>query len=251
MAKTLEEIEISVRRYAGDDTIVLTTDPGNSIFNAVYRDIASQLPWAEFRVKKRFRRTTAAYTTAASADQLYEDTVLGKEHYQWSFESVPLACTAIVHNRFIDVKAIELTVSGPVILVPPESEMDWNLAGGPTTAIAQPRMYMREYDATRTMDAIAIRPRPSVAGLPLYATGIIEPEELTALTDRTRFIVRAADDALERVVAAVFQNRRGDGNAASSNIQNATSILQRLHNREVATKELVTNIVRGQSGANA
>lgn len=238
MAKTLAQIEIGVRRYAGDDTIVLSTDPGLHILNSTYREIASQLTWGEFI------QTKNAVSIAAVADTI---TVTDQEDYGWSFNTV-----AVV--RFVDVKAVEIETTATsdtyTLLVPPETELDWNLAGQQSSGL--PRMYRRKNSSVSGAaggDVLSIRPTPSAveAGGDIKVTGLIEPTELSATSDTTKFLVLSADDALEKIVAAIFQQRKGDTVGSQSNIQNAATILQKLHTSEVVTKELIGNIVDSQS----
>jgi hypothetical protein len=237
MAKTLQQIEVGVRRYAGDDAIVLSTDPGLHILNSVYRDIASQMPWGEFN------QTLALRPFGTGSDAI---TIDGQENYEWSFNSV-----AVV--RFLDVKAVEVETASAsdkyTLLSPPETELDWNLASQQSAGL--PRMYRRSNQSVSGSakgDVLLMRPAPSSveAGGDIKVSGIIEPTDLSSTSDTTKFLVKSADDALEKILAAVFQQRKGETAGSQSNIQNATTILQKILSEEAVTKELINSIVGGQ-----
>lgn len=217
MAKTLTEIETLVKFFARDDSITLTTDPGLSIVNSIYRALASLLPWSEFR-------KTVSSTAV---------TITGTNLYAW-----------VTTNAFSDVKSVEVetTATSSVFqrLVIPETEWDWNLAA--QTANTRPVYYMR---VNSSGNKVEIRPAPDYSGGAIQVIGIVEPSDLTIGGSTTDFLLSSADDALAYIISASFAIRDGFGDLAQINTQRATEILQKIFSVEQVPKETINMLVGG------
>ena len=234
MATSLANLEKLVRHYARDDSLDIDTASSTALMvtNKVYRGLAAAFPWPEFLVTKKAWATTTAYAA----------TVIGQEKYKWIFESQPVSATSIAHAYFTDVKAVEIRETDPILLTMPSTERDWNLAKGASTAIAQPRMYKREYDTANTRDAISLRPLPSTADWSINVTGVKEPTVLTN-GSTTEFLTASADDALALLIAADWNTHDMNSELAAVNLQNAQRILQTIWSKEQVTKEVLEKII--------
>jgi hypothetical protein len=128
MAKTLRNIEQSVKNITNDDAVVLTDGFGRKLFNRTYRGLVALFSWPEF-----LRRAV-----------LTSPTVVSQENYQWTGEDFP---------SFIDLKYVEIesdsydspTTSSDIfgtstlteatsrntykMLFPPPDEFEWDRAG--------------------------------------------------------------------------------------------------------------------------
>lgn len=221
MAKTLTDIQSSVRFFGRDDTIDLTTGTGLIIANSMYRAVSSLLPWSEFR------KTT----------DLPDATTSGTGTYAW------ISTTTAVYT---DVKAFEIGNDASdtqfVLQIVPPTELEWNMASKDSNRI--PTMYMRFNDAGT--DKVEIRPVPSYTAATMKVTGITEPTALATGSSTTEFLVSSADDALAHLIAAAYLQRAGMGQEIiQSNIQRATEILQSLF----ANEELPVESIRAIAGA--
>jgi hypothetical protein len=141
MTRTLTNIQTSVRFYGRDDSIDLTTDPGLTVSNTVYRGLAAAFDWPEMH-----RRAVTVGVTVAD-----------QESYLWSGEDFP---------NFLDVKSVEIkslsydppTTSTSVFgvsslteptarytwkhIYPPPNEFEWDEAGR-RTSVDTPQYYKR------------------------------------------------------------------------------------------------------------
>lgn len=218
MAKTLTAIQTLVRFNARDDSLDLTVDPGLSITNAIYREVAAAFPWPELR---KTVNLTAATTTSSK------------------FVSWANATSAV----FTDVKGVEVetTATSSVfnLLNVPDTEWDWNLAGKATAGIP---VYYKRVDNSGTQ-SVELRPQPSYATGVVRVIGIIEPTELTIGASTTLFLASTADDALAYMIAASFAVRDGFNDLVNINVQKATSALKQLFSKEQITQETVKQIV--------
>jgi hypothetical protein len=221
MAKTLTQIQTSVRFYGRDENITLTTGTGLVIANSMYRALASLLPWSEFR------KTTDLPATTTS----------GTGTYNW------ISATTAVYT---DVKAFEIGNDASntqyILQIIPETELEWNQASKDSNRI--PSMYMRYNDAGT--DKVEIRPIPNYSSATMKVTGITEPTALVNGSSTTEFLLSSADDALAHLIAAAYLERAGMGqNIVQANIQRATEILQSLF----ANEELPVESIRALAGA--
>ena len=219
MAKTLTQIETLVQFNARDDSIALTTDPGLSIANSIYRAVASLLPWPEFR--KTVSTTATTLTTTGN--------------YAW-----------VTTNVFGDVRSVEVGATATdatfQLLVSPPTELDWNLASKQANTI--PVYYVRHN--TGGADKVELRPNPSYAGASIKVTGIVEPTDLVNGSSVTDFLTSSADDALAHLIAASFAVRDGFAPLAQVNTQRATEILQKIFGAEQVPAESIRNLTGQQ-----
>lgn len=241
MAKTLRDIETSVRDIVQDDKVVLTAGFGLKMFNQVYRNLVAKFPWPERIV----------------SDEITSTTVPNQESYAWTASGFP---------TFMDVTAVEMktpTDASPTpktdvfgvssytestqgttfkLIPPAPNELEWSIAGR-LPAQQTPRYYRRIYDAA---NKISFRPVPSTSGYAIKITGVVEPTELTTQTGTTGttiFLQRAADDALEHLLAASWLFKYKNIDQGNFEMSRASDILQTIFTNEKITSETIKDIV--------
>jgi beta-galactosidase GanA len=231
MAKTLTQIETQVRRLSGNDTIVLSADPGLAMANRIYRKMASSFEWPEL-----YQRANLATTTTADTGE-----------YEWD-SSMPV---------FADIKAVEINSIAHGVAVfgtavfgvdsfstttgqysfkkvnQPPNEWQWNLAGQKSSQ-ATPDFYRRFLDGS--INKIELRPAPSESGRTIRVSGVVEPTELTSGDSTTVFLQSIADDALASLVAFTYSKDL-------KCLQEGASLLQAIWGKEKATEENVKELV--------
>ncbi len=217
MAKTLTKIETLVRFNARDDIISLTVEPGLSITNSIYREVAAAFPWSELR----------------KTVDLSAPTVDGQSIYSWANGSSAV---------FTDVKGVEIETAGSGdifnLLNVPSTEWEWNEAAKTVDTI--PVYYIRIND--NGTDSVEIRPAPDYSAGVIRVIGIVEPAEFTLGSSVSEFLTSTADDALAYLIAANYAVRKGSGDLMQINIQKATAALKMLFGKEQVTQETVQMI---------
>lgn len=218
--KSLTEIQAGTRFNAADSRLSLLTDDNLEVTNRNYRALAAELPWPELRI-----RNTDLTTVAAQA-------------------AYDLPSRSII--VYLDLKLVEMQDGEEEdkykIIPPAPTELEINLADQMPDQ-EMPWYYVLESDGID--DRIRFVAAPKFGSKTIRMTGIIEPEPLVDGDDRTPFRQRAADDALEHIIAAdMFQV---DGFTARSNAQlsKAQQILGRLFGRDVVPLERLQQIIQG------
>jgi len=216
MAKNVTTLQTNIRHVGRDSNITVASGVGLARLNTIYRGICSLLPWSELR-----RQDTSITTTATGT-------------YTWP--------TTIV---FLDVKAIEMQDGDDedrykLIFAPPD-EWQWNEAERrPKQAV--PDYYVRSYTAPD--HKIEFRPLSKHTGKTVRITGIIEPRELKSAADKTVFIQKAADDALEYLIAADYLSVDGFAEYAADRMQRAMEIFQNLFGKDQVPSEQIATLIR-------
>ena len=218
--KTLTEIEAGVRHSGAEGTLSLTSDSGLEVANRVYRGLAAELPWGELR-----RKDTSIATTAGTASY-----------------ALPPASKII----FLDRKVVEIQDGDDEdkykIVALPKTELELNLSAlKPDQNVPDYHVYGNDGED----DVIEFAPAPRYDSKTVRITGTIEPEPLVDGEDATVFLQRAADDALEHLIAADFMIRDLGFQRSQPQIGKAQQILGRLFGKEAVPLELLQRIVSG------
>lgn len=213
MAKLLSEIQTGVRHNARDNNLTLTSGIGLETVNRMYRRIAAALPWPELR-----RQDTSITTTA------------GTETYTWP--ATPI---------FLDIKSVEIQDGDDndtyKAIYKPQDEHSWvELLTLPRQSV--PTAYQRS--STSTAHQVSFRPLPKYSTKTIRITGIIEPTSLITADERTIFIQRAADDALEHLIAAEWAMHDGIIELVQIQLGQLQEILKMLFGKEQVPAELFT-----------
>ena len=234
MAKTLSQIQDSVRVKARDGAITLDDSVNLPQVNSIYRRMTNASSWRELR-----RQGTLAAVTVAA-----------QQAYTWD-SSMP---------KFTDITMIEIenasvdnSVFGELVwgvdtftsssvgdtfkrIAPAPSEYEKSIAARMASE-AIPRFYDLYHDGTN--NKIGLYPAPSASGDAIRVTGIIEPDELTGLGSGTIFISKDADDAFEWLIAAHFIDIAGtDPQFVQTSQQKGATIISKLLGVEVTPEEL-------------
>ena len=125
-------------------------------------------------------------------------------------------------------------------MIPPaSSELELNIAEQkPNQGI--PDLY--ELDNDGVDDQIRFHPPPKYAKT-VRLIGTIEPEPLVDDDDATAFRQRAADDALEHLIAADFFIHDGFYERGNAQLSKAQQVLGRLFGKEAVPLEMLERIV--------
>ena len=218
--KTLTEIETGVKFNSADQGVSLTTDANLEVVNRNFRALAAELPWPELR-----RRNTDLSTTA------------GQAAYDMPARSVIV---------FLDLALVEMQDGDDEdkykIIPPADSERKISVADNMVDT-SLPIYYVLDSDGLG--DQIRFAPAPKSGSKAIRLTGIIEPEPLVDGDDATPFRQRAADDALEHIIAADLFQADGFLERANVQISKAQQILSRLFGRDVVPLERLQQIVNG------
>lgn len=241
MAKTLRNIQQSVKDITGDNTVIITDGLGRKMFNRIYRNLVARFDWPEL----------------LQSVVLGSQTVANQEEYEWTATSWPV---------FLDLKYVEIlsesydspTTSSDVFgsgtltepssrttyknVYPPPNEYEWDLAGR-RTSIDQPKYFKRQYDRTNTRHVIAFRPAPLTSGYNIRAVGVVEPTELSTPAATTIFLQSSADDALEYMLAAGWLFKFKNNKDAEIQIQRAVTKLQSVFRQERITTEDIRGMI--------
>lgn len=222
MAKLLSEIQTGAGYNLGDTSLDITTDATGLItFNRVYRALSGALPWPELR------RQDTSLTTVAK-----------QETYDWPTNEV-----------YLNIQSVEIQDSEDnnyyKLVFPPADESSWADA---LTAPAQPvpDLYLRYsvLDGATVTHKVAFRPVPKYAST-VRITGIVEPRELIGAADATVFLSRAADDALEHLIAAIWAEHDGDAAVAQQQTARAAQILGTMFGKDQFPAELIKTLIGG------
>ena len=219
MAKLLSDIQTNARHNMRQtNTPTLTSGVGLETVNRIQRNLAAALPWPEFR------RTDKSLTTTAT---------IGTAPWQTNF-------------KFLDVVSFEIQNGDDEdkyrLIFPPEDELEWNKADHKPNA-AVPDFYLRK-SAVDFSPEFELRPAPKYDGKTIRITGIIEPTTLVDGTDSTVFLLEAADDALEYLLAVHWLGHNGQAAYAAENARNAGGVLRRIFGKELVPDELPSEIAR-------
>ena len=215
MAKSVSDIQSGMRFKGAEDSILVTEGEGLRNLNDVYRGLAAALPWPEFT-----REDTSIQTASGN-------------RYDWVSSVV-----------FLDVMAFEIQDGedgNKYKIVFPAADMNSLNKSRNKNKQSVPDFYWRFY--TGTTHQVELAPGPKFSGKTIRVTGIIEPDELQDGNSETMFIQRAADDAMEWLLASMYQQRDGMLDRAQISMKNAQETLQRLFGRELVPDELIHRIV--------
>ena len=240
MAKTLTNIETSVRYMVDDDRVVFTNGPGNKIFNSVYRKLCAAFPWAELIKKTAATDNTevskAVYTmptTPVYADlQVVEISTLSNDSPTAEYSDIWGVDEVTAATARLNYKTIE----------PAPNEWDWNLAGQKVNQLT-PDYYKRFYDVSTTLDAIEFRPAPSTVSGAIQFTGVVEPTEISTPAGTTIFWQSNADDALEHLLAAAMYSKGEKEVLMKSHLNTARTRLVEIWGNERVTTEVIEGII--------
>lgn len=219
--KSLTEIQAGVQFSGAERGLSLTTDENLPVFNRNYRGLAAELPWPELR-----RRDTSIATTAGTAPY-----------------DMPLRNSIV----FLDLKIVEIQDGDDEDkykkISPAPSELAFSLAAVEPNA-GVPKYYILDNDGD--VDQIRFAPSPKYAKT-VRLTGIVEPEPLVDGDGVTAFRQRAADDALEHIVAADLFSQAGISGGARSAAQlvKAQQILGRLFGIDAVPLDKLQRIAGG------
>ena len=238
MAKTLANIQKSVKDIVQDEKAVFTDGFGRTMFNSIYRSLVAKFDWPE--LSKR-----SAITSQTVADQ---------EDYTWTGTSFPV---------FLDIKSVEVeslsndepTTSSDVfgtstlteatarntykMIQQAPNEFEWNLAG--RRASVKTPIWFKLYYTSATQ--VSLRPAPSITGYNIRVTGTIEPTELTTPAGTTIFLQSSADDALEHMLAAAWLFKLKNETQANIELQRAASRLNAVFQDEQITTETIKGLI--------
>ncbi len=216
MVQLLSEIQTQVRFLSRNSDEIITSGDGLAVADWVHREIATLLPWPEYR-RKNLTITTAAATGI----------------YDWPADPV-----------MFDIKAVEVQDADdgdrykPIYV--PTTELDWGQMLG-RDALPVPEGYLRFMDPEKGMQC-EFRPVFKFGGKTVRITGIIEPKPFTDGDSGTIFRNRVADDALARLIAAELLSNDGLEPAANLQKQAAARGLRRLFGRDLVPDELLGQI---------
>ena len=234
MAKTLDQIQESVRVKARDGDLTLNTSINLTQVNSIYRRMTAAAPWSELR-----RRASLAAATVADQQEYTWDTAMPRFT---DVISVEIQNASIDNSVFGEIVfGVDTFTSSSVgdtwkRIVPAPSEYEKNLAARMASE-AIPRFYELFHDGTD--NKIGLYPAPSASGDAVRVTGIIEPDELTGLGSGTIFLSKDADDAFEWLIAGHFIEVHGtDAQYSAQAKQTGASIISRLLGVEVTPEEL-------------
>ena len=218
--KTLSQIETGVKFNSADKGVSLTTDANLEVVNRNFRALAAELPWPELR-----RRNTDLATTAGTAA------------YDMPSRSIIV---------FLDLKLVLMQDGDDQdkykIIVPANTEREFANAENQPDSV-MPRYYTLDSDGID--DQIRFAPAPSLGSKTIRLIGIVEPEPLVDADDVTPFRQRAADDALEHIIAADLFQADGFTERANAQLSKAQQILSRLFGKDVVPLERLQQIVNG------
>lgn len=253
MAKTLGQIELLVREYTKTDSIVLSVEPGLSLFNSVYRSVARLYKWPELRdtiVDDTIvtSTTTNVYpwpnvsrieegdaTTTSYAVTLDEGTATTSQYWR-QIDEGDATDSAVA---FWDVVAIEVgnDASSTIneLMLQPRDETEWGETGQDDPSV--PTYYLRK--KVGSDNKIELRPAPNYSGGKIEFTGYVEPDELTKIGDTTVFQAKNADNALARLIASEYYIKMGEQEKAAQQVAEAEKFLAPFK-RELTTSELKT-----------
>jgi len=234
MAKTLNQIQDSVRVKARNGDLALSTSANLTQVNSVYRRMTNAAPWRELR-----RQGTLAAATVADQNNYTWDSALPKftDITMVEIENASID-NAVFGEAVFGVDTFTTSTVGDTWkrISPAPSEYEKNLASRMSSE-ATPRYYDLFHDGTN--NKVGLFPAPSATGDAIRITGIIEPDELTGLGSPTIFLSKDADDAFEWLLAGHFINVDGtDPQYAQAASQKGASIISRLLGVEVTPEEL-------------
>ena len=212
--KSVSELQTGFRWHNAEGSITLTETTNLEIANQIYRGMGALLPWPELR-----REDTSVTSTKGLGIYTWPGTVI-----------------------WLDVTAFEMqNAAGEYRLVyPPPDEWEWSKARN-MPAQPVPDYYMRF--ATAAGNRFEVAPVPNKSGKTFRITGIVEPDALEGANSQTVFLQRAADDALEHMLASAFYYRDGFAPRAEVEMNKALTIFQQLFGKERVPVELLRGLV--------
>ena len=215
MAKSVSELQDGMRFKGAEDSLLITSGEGLENLNNVYRKMAAVLPWPEL-----LREDTAIVTTSAV-------------RLTWPLEPV-----------YLDLQLLEIQDGDdgddykPIF---PAADMSSLSDSRRKKKQSVPDFYLRM--STAELQQIEFAPGPKYRGKTVRRLGIIEPVPLEGTSSYTVFQQRIADDALEWMLAGMYQERDGFVQQAALRYQRAQEIFQQLFGKELVPDELVRRIV--------
>ena len=222
MARTLTEIQASVRFHARDNGLVLTDTSGLLLANRVFRKLVLSFEWPEYYV-----------------EDVTLTTIAGTSRYTWPTNAPASVLRVEVQGTHNGGTLFGSGVFGQDLfgageekyrgLAKPPSELAWERASLEPDS-DWPWYYRRRRESTTNQ--LEIRPAPAGAK-PVRISGLKEPTDFAVGTDSTIFIDSASDDALEYLIAAQHAFRAGAGDLVLENKQQASAILTDLFNQVV------------------
>jgi len=231
---TISNIETQARFFSGDESIVLTVDPGKSILNEAYRKAVTMNKYAEFRFKTRLDFTTSgtgSYTwdiknliDCGSSSTTATVTIDCGTSSTTSTRDIDCGFSDTVYTFAVfDVVAIEVeTGNGTGVMefvFQPDSEDIWSEVA--RDANGQPFYWVRN---NTSGNVVEFRPIPNFSSGEIRVTGYDKPDEIEESTEQTRFLNKGIDDAIARLVAAEYADRE----KAELHTNYASDILQKL-----------------------
>ncbi len=213
--KLLSELQTGVQQKGRETNLSLSTADNLTQVNSMYRGFASALPWPELTVED-----TSISTSATD----------GRESWPTDL-------------AFLDVLAVEIQDgddSDDYRMIHPVPDMRKLNRSRRKAKQSVPDFYFRLRVAG--VDKVELVPVPKYTGKTVRITGIKEPNDLVSENSRTVFLLKLADDALEHIIAAHFQEIDGMTEGAGINLNNATRILRQIFGKEVVPDDLSRQI---------
>ncbi len=216
MAQLLSQIQDHVRFLSRKSDETITSGDGLAVADRAYRELATLLPWSEFR------RADLTITTTAETGI-----------YDWPTDPV-----------MFDIKAVEVQDGDDADrykpIFTPKDELEWGLMGT-RSSISVPEGYLRFMDPQKGIQ-FEVRPVFKFGSKTVRITGIVEPKEFVDGDSGTAFRNRIADDALARLIAAELLSNDGFEPFANIQKQAAARGLRRLFGRDLVPDELLGQI---------
>lgn len=227
MTATLSTIQTWARFYADASTLVLNSGEGLEVANEAYQGLTTPgyvffVGGREFSLGMRFPETIQQDTSIS--------TTSGTAQYTWPTSTV---------FKFDEGVALELeSASGsgdyfPVHWAEDEDQVRF-LRNASDSFPSQARLI--NVGGTVMLELL---PAPNQSSLTLRIRGPVEVTELTGGSDQTVFLNKNTDRALARIIAALYQSKRGKAQRGLQLMQEAAALLPRTSYQPAADENVV------------